>query len=902
MTYKNRNAAWAIASLVCCSGVAMGQPDVIVGDLTGPDHYTAGGAINGKHSYAVGTTSCNLGTQPLAWDDTTNQYPVISGNMYRLSNGRFQQIGQSWLKHGFCALQQTLCGTCTPGGNCDALFPGCSDPYSAGLNGNQGGLGPKREITASTGVFPANWNPAGTPEAGDTAPTLFKRVVVRQSDLAVSGAQFFMSSMYIQAQDAAAGNNNNNESYRVVSINPTTFAPTWLGSTQRQKPAIFAWRDHGLGFSQVDTSVILTPMDVPQDGKYVTGVGQELIPNNAVNGQFVPGRFWVGCKVISLPGGLYRYEYAVQNLNSDRSGQKFSVPLPAGAPVSNVGFSDVDYHSGEVYTNTDWTSQQGGADINWSGQTYAQNVNANALRWNTIYNFWFETPVPPVDGNITLTLFKPAPAGATNAPAAVTALVKTPDPNFNSTPTNDECYAAPLLANGSYSFNTLNASTSAADAGTEKDIWFAYTAACAGSTTMSITGAAFDSKISVYSFGNCPTASSTPIASNADAGSNNASVTLNATAGATYLIRIGGTSNTGGFGTLNLSGQSCATSSNSDECVSAGWISDGVPVTGSNVAATTTANFLATSCGSTASGDMWYKYRPVTTGNVIVNTCGSGFNTTVGIYSDCTGSAASYVQCNDDNASPGTSCVGTTQSYVSRTLTAGTTYYIRVAGRNNATGTFSLSVSGGGGVIPPANDFMVAAQPIGLGFNAINNVNASTDGPTHTTCSFTGDNQITSDVWYVYPSFCTGTLTVDTCQGIGFDTRLAIYEGTNTATLIGCNDNGPCGNGRSSATVSVQAGQSYLIRVGGVSNAQGAGTLSLSCVPVAGPTCNDLDFNNDGNIEPGDVDAYFSVLGEGPCLGGATCDSLDFNNDGNIEPEDVDAYFSVLGEGPCSNN
>ena len=71
-----------------------------------------------------------------------------------------------------------------------------------------------------------------------------------------------------------------------------------------------------------------------------------------------------------------------------------------------------------------------------------------------------------------------------------------------------------------------------------------------------------------------------------------------------------------------------------------------------------------------------------------------------------------------------------------------------------------------------------------------------------------------------------------------------------------------------------------------------------------GPTCNDLDFNNDGQIEPGDVDAYFSILGEGPCLGdiGGGCDSLDFNNDGNIEPEDVDAYFSVLGEGPCINN
>jgi hypothetical protein len=64
--------------------------------------------------------------------------------------------------------------------------------------------------------------------------------------------------------------------------------------------------------------------------------------------------------------------------------------------------------------------------------------------------------------------------------------------------------------------------------------------------------------------------------------------------------------------------------------------------------------------------------------------------------------------------------------------------------------------------------------------------------------------------------------------------------------------------------------------------------------------CDSLDFNGDGNIDPTDVDAYFSVLGEGPCLPiNTVCNDLDFNNDGNIDPADVDAYFSILGEGPC---
>jgi hypothetical protein len=78
-----------------------------------------------------------------------------------------------------------------------------------------------------------------------------------------------------------------------------------------------------------------------------------------------------------------------------------------------------------------------------------------------------------------------------------------------------------------------------------------------------------------------------------------------------------------------------------------------------------------------------------------------------------------------------------------------------------------------------------------------------------------------------------------------------------------------------------------------------------SVVTVGGPDCalgcDSLDFNGDGQIDWLDVDAYFSVLGEGPCLpAGTVCGDLDFNNDGLLgTPVDVDAYFSVLGEGPC---
>jgi hypothetical protein len=90
-----------------------------------------------------------------------------------------------------------------------------------------------------------------------------------------------------------------------------------------------------------------------------------------------------------------------------------------------------------------------------------------------------------------------------------------------------------------------------------------------------------------------------------------------------------------------------------------------------------------------------------------------------------------------------------------------------------------------------------------------------------------------------------------------------------------------------------------------VSDACGFRVSSAAVLTVGRPdcqrVCDSLDFNRDG--APGtvlDVDAYFSVLGEGPCLPmGQTCGDLDFNNDGLIDPTDVDAYFSVLGDGPC---
>jgi hypothetical protein len=165
-------------------GVSAG-PDVIVGSIPDVARYTPG-TFNGVEyaAYAIGTTSCNIGTTQLQWQPMPSTlHPTIPQNMYRYANGRFEQIGMSWIKHGFCALQQTLCGTCIPAGSgCPTVLGiGCSDPYTASLNGDQADLKSRRGVNASTGVFASNYT---DPTAEASEPTAIReRLRVRRSDL-----------------------------------------------------------------------------------------------------------------------------------------------------------------------------------------------------------------------------------------------------------------------------------------------------------------------------------------------------------------------------------------------------------------------------------------------------------------------------------------------------------------------------------------------------------------------------------------------------------------------------------------------------------------------------------------------------------------------------------------------
>lgn len=360
-------------------------PDVVVGDLYEVARY---GNVAGITSFAIGTYSCNVGTCWLNWitGNGDNNHPTIGQNMFRLMDGRFEQVGQSWLKHGFFALSNDLCETgCLPTDG-EHLGVNCADPYEAALNGQQNRLGPKFEVNATTG-----FHPHPVTNLRQTGDAIYKRLQVHDVDLDPDlnpGALWFVEGQYVAQDDAAAGNHQNNASYRPIDVlkRPNGELEIALsGSTQVTRPAIQAWQDY-------DPSVEIVSIDDP-DG----------------------GRFFVAAKVTDLGAGVHRYEYAIQNLTSHRSANSFTVPVPLGAIVTNVGFHDVDYHSGEPFDLTDWTAVTPQGMVQWRTVGYDIDPDANALRWGTLYNFRFDVDRPPARSLLTAALFRPGLPGQTNA-------------------------------------------------------------------------------------------------------------------------------------------------------------------------------------------------------------------------------------------------------------------------------------------------------------------------------------------------------------------------------------------------------------------------------------------------------------------------------------------------------
>lgn len=358
-------------------------------DSVGPDMtfcqlyglYQAGRAGN-IVGLSVATTSWNIGDQDLMWfPEPDTQHPFIVMNLYRLKDDRMEQIGQSWVKHGFYALGSTQCGTpCTfepghsPG---DWLGTGCTDTYSAGLNAAQNGLSPRSEVNPWTGQWTYTGSHLSLPFHSHDG--IEHRIQVHDTDLDSStnpGAAYFAEGYYAITDDV---NVMNSASWKPVTVSGTP-GSTWT-----------------FGMSDAATAPVTGFALDAWVGATQTTIAEEVPPVEFVSPD---GRCILAAKATDLGNGTWHYEYALLNIDMDRKVKSLRIPIAPGVTITNVGFHAVDSHD-EPYSNTDWSAVISGSDIVWS-------TIDNPLRWGTLYNFRFDASTPPVaEVEVTLGMYEP---------------------------------------------------------------------------------------------------------------------------------------------------------------------------------------------------------------------------------------------------------------------------------------------------------------------------------------------------------------------------------------------------------------------------------------------------------------------------------------------------------------
>lgn len=337
---------------------------------------------------------CNDGTSELDWlTGIGERHPFLNYNLYRLKNGRLEQIGQSWTKHAQGAAQEDACGLgCNPHPTADRLGVGCSDTYSAAFSNNTlSFFGPRSEINPWTGSFsyPGSHISQGPHSHG----AIDHKMHVRDADLDPSqnsGATYFYECYVLAWDDADHMDSIAREPVTVSGAPGGTWTFNLGGNNTMIGPAIQSW----------------------------PGATVISVPANPTN----DGRVFLGTKITTNPNGSTHYEYAIYNHDMDRAIRSFAVPFASGSTVANIGFHAVASHE-ESYSNAAWATSTALNILAWATQTHATNPLANSIRYGTMYNFWFDCNAAPAAANATLGVFKPGTptqfTAATQGPAVV---------------------------------------------------------------------------------------------------------------------------------------------------------------------------------------------------------------------------------------------------------------------------------------------------------------------------------------------------------------------------------------------------------------------------------------------------------------------------------------------------
>jgi hypothetical protein len=224
--------------------------------------------------------------------------------------------------------------------------------------------------------------------------------------------------------------------------------------------------------------------------------------------------------------------------------------------------------------------------------------------------------------------------------------------------------------------------------------------------------------------------------------------------------------------------------------------------------------------GNNAGGSsVWWRWVAPADGAVSVDSAGSGFDTTLGVYTGGSVESLTTIASNDDYVGLGL------QSRVQFQAIAGTTYYIAVDGFLGVTGSIALrlqSTTADG----PANDMFAAPTVVSGIPTTVTGSNVGATGepgePAH------AGEEPSRSAWWVWSSPVSQEVIIDTL-GSGFDTVLGVYTGLRVDALSEVAANDDIDDDVLASRVSFQAveGTTYYIAVDGYGGDSGNIALNI---------------------------------------------------------------------------
>lgn len=471
--------------------------------------------------------------------------------------------------------------------------------------------------------------------------------------------------------------------------------------------------------------------------------------------------------------------------------------------------------------------------------------------------------------------------------------------------TNDECPGASTVTLGS---NPVDLSLATSGTGLPldplvcdfgfvpdhqiyNDCWFLFTPGATQSYSIAMGNGGnppFDSRVAIYDQSNCPDDPNLVIACDDDSGpqleAKINSVLL--TVGTSYLIRVGTSSPDICVhqGELTI-GTACPPQGHSnDDCVNATTVTVGTTPYDPRQATTSGELPIKPFCDPGPFGigafyyDCWFTFTPSISKNYRIASENNGnttFDSMLAVYSvaSCPTDPVAVIECDDDSGP------ALEAEICSVALTAGTTYLIRVGAfaSYNVVQPAALVIGDSCDAVVYPSDHCSNAEFASLGFNDLDVRPASGDGSDPLDpmdCDFGpfAEYDIYSDLWILFTPPITQPYDIAIVNNghASFDSRLAVYSQSSCpadpSTVIACDDNSGPGLEAMATGVLMNAGTTYMIRVGTAGPKVAAEPAALSITATSAPMQFENLCNGNGGDQTGCTDC--------PCFNNASISTI----------------------------